>query len=203
MVNSITRKPIQASDVISDVDAEGNTAGAFNLEPTQGETKDTPAKEFFKSEEKAEELATELAKDLGFDCDDDMIADITTLIKLHAKTVTKEVSIEAFVTDIILTLQEIAKDDALSEDELDTGITQEMKKVQEADDALLRTFLKEEFEDIAGGKGKKLDLEDAEKISKLIGITEKEAEEYIKNNDGKIEGVVNDYVDDVFATEES
>lgn len=196
MVNSIGLKDIKASDVISDVDDAGNT-GAFNLEPTQGETKASPAHIFFADDVKAQELATELAADLGFGEDDEMIADITTLVKLHAKNVNEKVTIEEFVTNIIETLQQIAGDDGTIEDN-DTSLDKSKVVPNATEEEMLRQFLKNEFEDIAGGEDKILDAEDAEKIAKLLGVDKKEAEDYINNNKGKVDDVVNDIVNDVF-----
>lgn len=178
-------------------------ADNFHLEA--GQTAETPAKEFFKSEENADKLAAELAQDLGFGNDPEMIEDIATLVKLHANQVTSNVSIEKFVADVIETLQDIAKDDTLSADELDTGIIQEAKQVNksattEKDDALLRSFLTDELKQIAGDDGK-LEEKDAEKISKLLGVTEEEAMKYINGNNGKVETVVDDIVKDVFASD--
>jgi hypothetical protein len=175
----------------------------FHLE--SGQTAETPAKEFFKTEENADKLAAELAQDLGFGNDPEMIEDITTLVKLHAKHISGDVAIKDFITDVIETLQGIAKDENLTEDELDTGIIQEAKEVSKSsgtqkDDALLRSFLTDELKDIAG-ENKKLEEKDAEKIAKLLGVTEEEAKKYIEHNKGVVNDVVDDIVADVFVSD--
>ncbi len=186
-----------ASNIIEDVDN-------FHLEA--GQTAETPAKEFFKTEENADTLAAELAQDLGFGNDPDMIEDIATLIKLHAKNISNEVSIKDFIADVIETLQGMANDDILTEDELNTGIIQEAKEVSKSsgtqkDDALLHDFLTDELREIAGDDGK-LEEKDATQIAKLLGVTEEEAMEYINGNNGTVEAVVDDIVADVFASDQ-
>ncbi len=199
-MTSINIKSVNADNLATDIVEDKDN---FHLEV--GQTAETPAKEFFKTEENADTLAAELAQDLGFGNDPEMIEDIATLVKLNAKNISGEVSIKDFIAEVIETLQGIAKDDTLTEDELGTGIIQEAKEVNKSegtqkDDALLRSFLTDELTEIAGDN-KKLDEKDAEKISKLLGVTEEEAIAYINGSKGTVEAVVENIVKDVFASD--
>jgi hypothetical protein len=152
------------------------------------------------SDEEVQDLAAGILEQLGIENPtQEMLDDVATLIKINAKKATDDTSISNFVTDVIVSLQEAAgEDDTLTEDELETGITQEAKEVlasdnaqfsSDADDSSLYDFLNDVLLSI--GNGNNLTEDDAALLNELLGLEDEAlAKQIIEQTGGNVDNIL-------------
>ena len=192
-------------DTKYDIDIETpNNAEILKYATSIDDTSELNAKDFIAgaSDKDINALATGILDELGIENPTaEMIEDVATLVKIQAKKSTDDVSIASFVSNVITSLQEATGEDSiLTEDELETGITQEAKEVLASENAQfasdadtdsddLYTFLNDILTSINGGNA--LTADDAPLLNELLGLDDENlASIIIENTDGNIESIL-------------